>query len=39
MEEVCHLGVGFEVSKSQASPSDLLCLVLVDEDVSSQQLL
>jgi hypothetical protein len=38
MEEVCHWGVGFEVSKHWCHPH-CLCFVAVSQDVSTQLLL
>lgn len=39
LEEVCHWGVSSEVSKMHTISSVSLCLLLLDEDVSSQLLL
>jgi hypothetical protein len=36
LEKACHWGVGFEVSKTHARPSLFLCLLPLDQDVSSQ---
>jgi hypothetical protein len=34
LEEVCHWGVGFEVSEAHPIPSVSICLVAVPGDVS-----
>lgn len=38
LEMVYHRGVGFEVSKAHIIPNHSFCLMLVDQDLSSQLL-
>lgn len=38
-EEACHWVVDFEVSKAHASPSLILCLLPVDQNIRCQLLL